>query len=131
MNEEFDIVFTGTGGQRRAFRTRIRGLEAFLEERGTFLPVRDISATGCSVDGDEQGFGIGDDFRIDLFVNKKLFIAGLLLRVVRLLPDGGLGCSFEELDRRQEARLDKLILEVQKRQIAMKRATVCDEELEK
>ncbi|MFV0421776.1 PilZ domain-containing protein [Oleidesulfovibrio sp.] len=131
MSGELDLVFTGSGGQRQAFRTRIKGLEAFLEGRGLFLPVRDISGNGCSVDAEGQDFVVGDDFQVDLYVNKKLFLAGLAATVVRRLPDGALGCSFDRLDRRQEARLDKLILEVQKRQIATKKASVCDEELEK
>lgn len=111
------------GFDRSAFRAAVLGLEIWIPEITALLPVKNISATGIALDGGgDFTYQKGDSFTFDLLLNKKLFIAGLAAHVMRVLDNGRVGCAFAELDKRKEAKLDKLVLEVQKRLIALKRA---------
>ena len=58
----------------------------------------------------------------DLLLNKRLFLGDLKGKVMRVLDKGIIGCNFEPMDRRQEIKLDKLVLEVQKRLIELRKA---------
>lgn len=121
---DFSVSFPGMdNSQRRAFRATVPGLEIFIKQKGGAYAVKDISAMGLAVGGKSlQDFTEGEVYEFDLLLNKKLYIAKMHAKVMRVLDNGIVGCNFEQLDRRQEARLDKLILEVQKRMIAMKKA---------
>lgn len=108
--------------KRRAFRAQIPGLECFVHEKEKVFPLRDLSAMGMALHDSSDSFGKNELFVMDLLLNKKLFVQALKARVVRLMDGGIVGCTFEDVDRRQETRLDKLILEVQKRLIALRKA---------
>lgn len=69
----------------------------------------------------EKGFTEGEHIEFELHLNKKLFLSGVTAKVMRVLDNGLIGCNFENLDHRKEARLDKLVLEVQKRMIELKK----------
>ena len=113
--------------QRRAFRTRVPGLEVRMVETGVKYPVRDISAAGMAVEAPGADFTTGLEFQADLLLSGKLFLGGLTLRIMRLFDDAVYGCSFVNMDARQEARLDKLVLEVQKRLILLKKSAQREE----
>lgn len=84
--------------------------------------IKDISATGFAFTASPSPVAEGENFSIDLLVNKRVYISEIPCVVVRVLDNGLVGCDFIELDRRQEARLDKLVLEIQKRMIAKQRS---------
>lgn len=109
--------------QRRAFRAQVPGLNVWIKERQASYPIKDISATGFAVMAPVFPLKEGESFTMDLLLNQKLYVADVPCIVVRKLDNGIVGCDFKTLDRRQEARLDKLVLEVQKQMIAKKRAT--------
>ncbi|WP_018125304.1 PilZ domain-containing protein [Desulfovibrio oxyclinae] len=105
---------------RRAFRTRVPGLTVEFLEQGKTLPVKDISATGFAVEGDST-MREGTSHPVKLLLNGKLFLSDIKANVIRVAENGIAGLNFEQLDRRQQQRLDKLVLEVQKRLIALKK----------
>ena len=122
--DDFFIDLPEVGeNKRNAYRVRATGLELWIPKLNRAVVVSDISATGLALhDLPEGALGWGEVFACDLLLNKKLFISGLFAKVRRVFAHGEAGCTFEELDPRKEARLDKLVLEVQKRLIALKRA---------
>lgn len=107
---------------RQAFRTRIPGAEVRIIGTSREYQVMDVSATGFAVSNEDKSFKEGQEFVVDFMLNKKPFIAGAGIKVMRVLDNGIVGCNFLGLDRRQQIRLDKLVLEVQKRLIAMRKA---------
>ncbi len=118
----FSIAGDEQGAQRRAFRARIPGLAIFIPERGATCEVMDVSAMGLAFKAcDGAPFAAGSLVEFDLLINKKVFIPKLRAKVMRTLDNGLVGCNFEGLDRRQEVKLDKLVLEVQKRMIALRK----------
>ncbi len=120
--DEFDFVFPGDEHSRKAYRTPVPGLETRVHFLNKFLKISDLSALGMGlVDNDLKRLEVGFLFECDLFLNKKLYIAGLQAKIIRI-RDEFVGCQFEAMNARQEARLDKLVLEVQKRLIALQRA---------
>ena len=68
-----------------------------------------------------KGFTEGQSIEFDLLINKKVFLNKLTAKVMRVLDKGIIGCNFEGVDHRKEVKLDKLVLEVQKRLIAIKK----------
>jgi hypothetical protein len=105
--------------QRRAYRTAFPGLVARVGP-DTAWPVKDVSATGVSVQAPSGALSPGDVFQMDLVAKDKVVVTDLTARVRRLGESGAAGCEFEGLDRHQEERLDKFVLEVQKRLISMR-----------
>ena len=62
-------------------------------------------------------------FSFDLLLNKRLFLGDLKGKVMRVITEKGIiGCNFDGMERRQEIKLDKLVLEVQKRLIELRKA---------
>lgn len=117
---DFEFSLPGGEGRRRAFRTRVPGLTVRVSGQGDTYEVKDLSATGLAIlMGQDGGFQEGDLLSVDLLLGGRLYVAGLPVRVVVIVDDIVAGCNFEELDRRQEARLDRLVLEVQKRLIVL------------
>jgi hypothetical protein len=84
--------------------------------------VSDISASGFAFEDNPRGYSSGLEFTFDLLLSKKLFLGELKGKVMRVLDRGIIGCNFMEMDRRQEIKLDKLVLEVQKRLIELRKA---------
>ncbi|GAB6176252.1 PilZ domain-containing protein [Desulfobaculum senezii] len=117
----FSLGNGDNGGQRRAFRTKIPGLEVVLRSTDRHFMVLDLSAMGLAFKDSEKGFTEGEQLEFDLLLNKKLFLPEMKARVMRVLDNGIIGINFENNDYRKEARLDKLVLEVQKRMIALRK----------
>ncbi len=119
---DFDIK-TGDDDDRlrKAFRTQVPGLMVRIKDRKEPYQVKDVSAGGFAFLDESRSFKEGAVLEVDLLLKTKLFLGGLKARVMRVLDNGITGCNLEDLDPRQEARLDKLVLEVQKRLIAQRR----------
>lgn len=124
MGSDLNFTMGGDedGTQRRAFRAKIPGLGVHVGATGTTHEVADVSAMGLAFFGKGLGgFKAEQSIEFDLLINKKVFISKLHAKVMRVLDNGLVGCNFENMDRRQEVKLDKLVLEVQKRMIALRK----------
>ncbi|MBI5520964.1 MAG: PilZ domain-containing protein [Desulfovibrio sp.] len=121
---DFDIKMDGDDKLRQAFRTRVPGLDVRVVTQAgpQDFPVSDISASGFAFADNPRGYSSGMVFSFDLLLGKKLFLGDLKAKVMRVLDKGIIGCNFLEMDRRQEIKLDKLVLEVQKRLIELRKA---------
>ncbi|MEG2172310.1 MAG: PilZ domain-containing protein [Desulfovibrionaceae bacterium] len=106
--------------QRSAFRAMVKGLFARFTD-GARFDVHDISASGCSLAMPLHAYVVGHEFTLDLMAGDKVLLAALQARIVRLIPDGLAACAFMNVSRHQEFKLDKLILEIQKRKIAQRK----------
>jgi hypothetical protein len=121
---DFDIKRDGDDKQRQAYRTRVPGLDVRVVTKTgpQDFPVSDISATGFAFADNPRNYSSGMVFSFDLLLGKRLFLGDLKGKVMRVLDKGIIGCNFEAMDRRQEIKLDKLVLEVQKRLIELRKA---------
>ena len=107
--------------RRRAFRAKAYGVAVTFEEQNVTCDILDVSVTGFAIKNESISLKEGADYAISILVAGKMYLSDLTCRVVRKLDNGLIGCDFRTLDRRQEARLDRLVLELQKRMIAKKR----------
>jgi len=106
---------------RKAFRTKVPGLKARFPEQKRVLDVMDLSATGFAVLDAEKSFSEKQTVEVELLINKKLFLRGISALVMRVLDNGIVGLNFVDLERQKQIKLDKLVLEVQKRLIALRK----------
>lgn len=123
MDELDDLSFSLTETspvQRSAFRAMVRGLFAHIDNSALY-EVHDISACGCSLAMPLHAYTLNQIINIDLRAGKKLLVAGLKAKIVRLMPNDKVACAFIDLTLQQEFTLDKLILEIQKRKIAQRK----------
>ncbi len=118
---DYDIKLTSQEVRRGAYRTRVPGLTAKLENCDTEFTVKDLSVSGLGIIDAASHLKEGQTTTVDLFISKRLYLKGVPCSVLRVLDNGTVGLMFEKLERRQEVRLDKLVLEVQKRLIALKK----------
>jgi hypothetical protein len=121
---EFEIKMDGDDKLRQAYRTRVPGLDVrVITKTGPEdFAVQDISASGFAFSDHPRRYSPGMVFSFDLLLNKRLFLGDLKGKVMRVLDKGIIGCVFEAMERRQEIKLDKLVLEVQKRLIELRKA---------
>jgi hypothetical protein len=122
---DFDIKLGNDDDKlRQAYRTRVPGLDIRVETKAGVqdFPVLDISASGFAFADSPRGWSPGQEVTVELLLGKKLFLAEIKGKVMRVLDKGIIGCNFMGLDRRQEIKLDKLVLEVQKRLIELRKA---------
>lgn len=119
----FDLnISTGPDDQlRKAFRTRVPGLSVRFPALKKVYEVKDLSATGFAVLDQAKSFKEGQPLEAELLINKKLFLSGVNSVVMRVLDNGIIGINFVELERQKQAKLDKLVLEVQKRLIELRK----------
>lgn len=129
---DFTFELVGESGRRQAHRERVRGLMARIEGREDVFAVHDVSASGLALVDAGRSLRHGDAFRLSLAIAGKALICGLPALVVRESgPDGALaGVAFGTLSSRQEAWLDKLVLEIQKRRIDLRKARAAADNLE-
>jgi len=118
---EFSIGGDDGGSQRRAFRAKIPGVTIRIPAKNAVYETADLSAMGLAFLDPTKGFKEGSVVEFDLLINKKVFLTQLTAKVMRVLDNGIIGCNFEGVDHRKEVKLDKLVLEVQKRMIALKK----------
>jgi hypothetical protein len=128
---DFTFKLEGEIGRRAAHRERVRGLVALLDDDGERrYVVHDVSASGVSLDDPEGRLAPGRKGRLTLAIGPRELIAGLPVAVVRVTGTGLAGLAFGELSLRQEAWLDKLVLEIQKRRIDLRKAREMADNLE-
>ncbi|WP_035065427.1 PilZ domain-containing protein [Nitratidesulfovibrio termitidis] len=121
--DDFDFTLPSDNeGERRAYRTSVPGLEASVAGKDGTFPVENVSSVGIAMHAPGHAFAEGEDLRVDLLIQGRPYITALPAKVARLGDGGLVGCEFASPDFWQEARLDKLVLEVQKRMIAQRRA---------
>lgn len=121
MAEDISFSVAGDDSSRRAFRAKVPGLRVVVPAKSAGFDVVDLSAMGLAFRDDARSFKENTMITFDLHLNDKVFLAELTARVMRVLDNGIIGCNFEGNDHRKEARLDKLVLEVQKRLIALRK----------
>ena len=103
---------------RGAYRIKVRGLQARIEDDNTLHDVYDVSAMGCGMLAPQSSYEIGRILSISLEARRTPLVSGLRARVVRYVGQDIVACCFQESTLAQEYALDKLVLEIQKRQIA-------------
>lgn len=108
--------------QRKAYRTKVPGFNAFFEATQGKYSIKDLSATGFAIEDESKSFEEGKEYAVELRLKEKTFLGGITVQAMRVLSNGIVGFNFANLDRRQQLKLDKLVLEVQKRLIALKKA---------
>ena len=108
---------------RDAYRAAVPGLVARLSGFSHDFSILDISASGIAVQMDDTGdLASGQEAFIEILsVSRKKFIRASA-RLVHLHKEtSSAGFEFMNLTPLQEATLDKLVLEVQKRDIQRQR----------
>lgn len=118
---DFQISTGGDDKLRKAFRTKVPGLSVRFPAVKKVYEVKDLSATGFAVLDTEKVFKEGQLLECDLLINKKLFLGEVKAEIMRVLDKGIIGINFVELARQQQVKLDKLVLEVQKRLIELRK----------
>lgn len=129
---DFTFELVGDSGRRQAHRERVRGLTARVEGREDVFAVHDVSVSGLALVDAGRRLRQGDVFRVSLTIVGKVLVSGLPALVVRACgPEQELaGVAFGTLSVRQEAWLDKLVLEIQKRRIDLRKARAAADNLE-
>lgn len=112
---------------RKAFRTKVPGLTVRFPSMKKLFEVKDLSATGYAILDPDKGFKEGQAVEVDLLINKKLFLSGVKSEIMRVLDNGIVGINFVELERQKQVKLDKLVLEVQKRLIELRKKQRAEE----
>jgi len=120
---DYSLEYPGEQNQRRqAYRVRVPGLKVSIGEKGEelFFPVLDLSVKGVAFDPVEyvREFVEDTEIELSLWLRNKLYLSLLKAKVVRV-GNGIVACQFQNLDYRQELCLDKLVLEVQKKNISL------------
>ncbi len=109
------------GHQRRAVRVHLPGLTVWVLEREVFYPVVDLSTFGLAFKDDSKSFQSGQTVTVDVHVQGKVWVAGLGTKIVTVRDDVLVACTFSNMNRLQEQRMDKLSLEIQKRWIKIRK----------
>lgn len=115
------ISFQTMEKDRSAYRASIPGLGLRLVS-GEVCTAKDLSAGGTSfVPPEDRTFYQDQRLLLDILVAGRVYIQAVECVVVRATPNIT-ACAFQALTRAQEIRLDKLVLETQKRLIARRKA---------
>jgi predicted NBD/HSP70 family sugar kinase len=109
-----------SGSARQAYRARVPGLRVRVRATGSAFRAADISSGGVFLE-DAQSLGAGCQIEVDVLIQDAVIVSGIRAEVARVLPDGA-GLMFTGLTQRQEERLDKLVLEIQKHLISKKQS---------
>ncbi len=108
-------------GMRSSFRTTPVGVQALIHGPFPVLyDVNDISAGGLCMAVPEGACVKGESLVLDIVIAGKRYLSGLAADVVRAAGTE-CACAFRGLNRQQELKLDKLVLEMQKRYIARRK----------
>ncbi len=108
--------------QRHSYRAHVYGIEVRLDRGEESYNLMDISISGCAFRAPENVFDVGDQLCLRVEVKGRVILAGIEARVVRFLDNDIVACAFDALTQKQEYTLDKLVLEIQKRIIALNRS---------
>ena len=118
---DYDVSFESRYTGRDAYRTKLPGLVAQLADDGLEYEVLNLSATGMALKSGGRSFAREETLVFDLLLSGVRILKSARARVVRVLGREMVGCDFLGLGREEESRLDKLILEVQKRLISARK----------
>ena len=118
-----DLSYDSSNKARGAFRASVPGLAIRIKGHPEPFSVKDFSVNGLaftSTAGHDL-FKVNSKLEADLILGKKDILVGITLEIVRDIGKGLMGCVFVDLDKYQEERLDKLVLEIQKRMILLRK----------
>ncbi len=120
---DFDFRYDEKQNGRGSFRASVPGLSV-VSASGVRCAVKDVSVSGVGFvcDAGRIAAEPGSILVLNLMLGNKLYISGLEARVVRVTDQGVVACTFVNRTRNQEMRLDKLMLEMQKKIIALRKA---------
>jgi hypothetical protein len=107
-------------GRRKAFRTVLPGMSVRVRGLTGTFSVHDLSARGICLIAGKGIFTTGDQIVLDIAIAGKRYLTNVFAWVART-GQQDVGCEFSPLNRHQEMKLDKLVLEMQKRLIALRR----------
>ncbi|SDL39575.1 PilZ domain-containing protein [Maridesulfovibrio ferrireducens] len=116
-----DLSYESSNKARGAFRTSVPGLAIRIKGYPDPFSVKDFSVNGLAFTSGKDVFEVGTPLEVDLLLGSKEILLGITLEIVRDIGKGLMGCIFIGLDKYQEARLDKLVLEIQKRMILLRK----------
>ncbi|MBI9112464.1 PilZ domain-containing protein [Maridesulfovibrio ferrireducens] len=116
-----DLSYESSNKARGAFRTSVPGLAIRIKGYPDPFSVKDFSVNGLAFTSGNDVFEVGTPLEVDLLLGSKGILLGITLEIVRDIGKGLMGCIFIGLDKYQEARLDKLVLEIQKRMILLRK----------
>jgi hypothetical protein len=103
--------------QRGRYRVATHGLSMYLDDTEQAFDIGDLSSSGCNLRAPAELLAVGRIFDSDLHIGHTSYLTNLKLKVVRHVTDNSVACVFQSLSRQQEITLDKLLLEIQKRNI--------------
>jgi hypothetical protein len=117
---DFSVDYPGEDYQeykRRAVRVHLPGLSVWIPKRDASYPVVDLSTFGLAFKDESKSHRVEEGILLDVHVQGKVWIAGLEAKIVAIRDDILVACTFPNMSRLQEQRMDKLSLEIQKRWI--------------
>jgi len=103
--------------QRGRYRVAVRGLSLYIDELAQTFDIYDLSSSGCNLCAPGQMFALGRIFDGGLCIGSTRYLLHLKMKVERHIAVSNIACAFQIMYRRQEIMLDKLVLELQKRNI--------------
>ncbi len=122
QEKQYDFFIDEDGNSNRhSYRAHVYGIEARVNKKSTCYGLSDISVSGCSFKVPMIEWSINERFVLQLEVKGRIILGGIKARMVRATQNNVVACSFEGLSEKQEYALDKLVLEIQKRIIALNR----------
>jgi hypothetical protein len=129
---DFEFELEGESGRRRAHRERVRGLVVIVEDHEEPFVVHDVSASGLALVDTQRRLRRGRACLVTLAIGDRTLVRDLPGVVVReaSMDRWMAGMAFGDLSPRQEAWLDKLVLEIQKRRITLRKAREAADNLE-
>ncbi len=120
-DKKYAVSLDDEGGKRHAYRATVSGIKVRVNKGADFYDLEDLSATGCSFAVPNMTFTEGDAISLQFMVRSRVILAGLEAHIVRIVRENIVACSFANLTSRQEYALDKFVLEIQKRIIALQK----------
>ena len=120
--DQLEVEYT-SDTHRKAYRVSIPNLKVIIKDISKEFQALDISAGGVAFSLPQKmapSLKEGQEIELSLVIRTKVFLEDLKAVLVKVKDDFA-ACEFREMPLRQEARLDKLVLEVQKKMIALQR----------
>ncbi|WP_045215280.1 PilZ domain-containing protein [Desulfonatronovibrio magnus] len=122
FNDQLQIDYESSS-PRKAYRVAVPNLKAKIKNMPEEFPALDISAGGMALSLShmkEHGLEEGLEVELSILIKNRVFLDEIKGKIVKI-DDNMAACQFSEITLRQEARLDKLILEVQKKMLEFHR----------
>ncbi len=119
--DDFTIEYTPSS-PRKTLRVTTTSLFARFDPKGPCYPLNDISASGISFtykDISPAPCEVNEIRPLQILLANNKVLMQAKIKCLHVFPKF-IGAVFVDLDRHTEAKLDKLVLEIQKQQIAKK-----------